>query len=365
MVSDKFPILILIFFNFFHKITSNCPKISCSQATPSFNNTCALDSGSGRITLNLCGNYQICFTDSFDKYKMSNFSQILGRNFSNCRNFPLTLSNNLISYENDFCTNNTNCVDNLHCINNICKSPSNNFDCRHTSECSTNQYCNNKSKCVARKNDYEVNCNNDYECPNTSGCYDKICTPLRSLPFNTKVKGTIDKQIKEDYCISNTIHNDTCDDLILTGSPYCNSDNTCTYKSMIQNKTVNLTGKCNCDPTTGYAMCALGTNTPQYLEYINAMLARYWYPCSFYNKGMCYLVPQLAQYYYLNASFAAFGFVPLRNELVNCFIPPQIPKDVGNCQELNDNPCPKLAKSIFNSLNWYFIITILIIFIND
>jgi hypothetical protein len=117
---------------------------------------------------------------------------------------------------------------------------------------------------------------------------------------------------------------------------------------------------------TSIPYCKYGTNTIEWLTYINALLNNWWFPCHYYNKGYCNQVPRLSNYYLFNSTLALYGMSPLNENFLACLAPPTIPSDVGFCQDYLGKGCltgRMSSKSLLMKLNLYIILSIIILLI--
>ena len=145
--------------------------------------------------------------------------------------------------------------------------------------------------------------------------------------LNTLLAGyNLNSRIHSDsrFCISGWSNNDNiCEDLINNGqAPYlCDGSNSmCNYTSSITKKTVSQYS-CNCDLITRQAHCPIGSDTTEYLNYIEAKLNVLFYQCHYSNKWECYLVTQSSRYNLLNSSFLWSEFTLLNSDYASYYYP--------------------------------------------
>ena len=371
---SKFFIISLTFKIVISSNNNNCPVVTC-DGTPktSANTTCvSYDPGYNSISLSKCLDNQLCVFN-YPIYLLSNFSKSQVSNNLSCLYMPLQLNGgennslpapffNIFGVETDFCTNNYNCGSNI-CVNFRCIGIGINKTCTDSYMCSVSMYCDKISNiCTPRVNDGKKCITDDY-CINTSGCLNGKCLTLNFLNAGISLNNTNNSDAR--FCISGWANKqNVCEDLINVGdAPYlCAGLNmTCRYNSSITYSIVSLLN-CNCDIITGKALCPLGTNTVQYINYIEAYLNTLWYPCHYYNKGNCNLVTQLSRYYLLNTSFLWSGFSPINSDFWPCLAPTNYPVFDPTC--LSATSCVKNGTS--NGSRIYFLgilsmITILLI----
>jgi len=301
---------------------------------------------------------------------------ILSTNTTLCKTFPLQLNGGItvdensqpIGVEGDFCNDNYDCSS-FKCESYFCVAD-NKLNCLNTTTCSSDSYCNITTQICTPRKENGLSCQTDDNCLNTSGCYNNICTPFFSFPAGTKINTTEPRDLASRFCISNwTNQNYTCEDLLNDGdAPYnCQygvSD--CSYTTSITKQTVYLKESCNCDIMTSVPYCKLGTNTVEWLTYINALLNNWWFPCHYYNKGYCNKIPMLSNYYLFNSTLALYGISPLNQNYLSCLAPPTIPSDVGYCQDDLGNGCltgRKNSDSVLMKLSLYKVLSLIILLI--
>lgn len=342
-------ILFLCILNLYHSIYQ-CPKFKCTYSSKPIANSTFISFEIVTNTINLynCPNYQSNFIE--DRVQLLlNYSRSKDKEIYNCMTFPLQLyggievdnSPRTFGVEGDYCVDKNDCSSNI-CESYVCKGDDIN-QCTNTTLCSSNNYCNLTSfKCSPRKENDET-CESDDNCLNTSGCYNKVCTSLFSFPAGKKLNTTEPREKAARFCISNwTNENYTCEDLINDGiSPFlCKSGEVeCSYLSSITFQSVTIKDSCNCDIMSSNSFCRYGTNTIEWLTYINAVLNNWYYPCHYYNKGYCTKVPMLSNYYLFNSTLALYGINGLNSNLLACLAPPTYPLDIGYCQDYLGHRC--------------------------
>lgn len=328
-------------------ISSECPAVTCDTNKKSTANSTCINYNAlkNSITLTKCLDHQRCF--DFPIYKLTNYTNSQNMNNFSCTNYPLQLNGGIknglakLGVEYDFCIDKNDCAS-MKCVKNICVGD-NNSPCNNSNMCSARMYCDViLQKCQPRLQNGQY-CTSDDYCINTSACFKNICITLNTLLSGTNLNSTI--QSDSRFCISGWSNSENiCEDLINTGqAPYlCDGINSmCNYTSSITNKTVSQYN-CNCDIITRNAHCPLGTDTTQYLNYIEAKLNVLWNPCHYSNKGECYLVSKLTRYHLLNATFLWSGFTLLDSDYMPCLGPRSIHQfEAGACQNNTNKRCIK------------------------
>lgn len=313
--------------------SERCINYSCNSNTAAQNGYCINnDSTTGSLVISKCPKGTFCNAITFAS--SNSFSK--DSSFQKCIRFEDFFDARLQSQNPDgsktgfipvnyYCSQNSDCISNS-CINSYCvgipagsacKNPDNNIPA-----CELNYYCSSSNICVSKKAN-GADCKKDYECSNTAGCFNSICTEYYSLPANAVFSSiNIDQCLGYDcgpysYCI-----NKKCVQALDIGNncisgngscPFfakCNSNNVCEKSfdpanSLFPNvfcesnfATLNSSGSYSCadvkvsnKPTTGAKTCSVTdtTNSCGYNYNMNGFNLQYFFTCGCDTKTANYV----------------------------------------------------------------------------
>ncbi len=171
--------------------TENCINYTCKATTAQRNGFCIENSG-GNVIISKCPKGTFCnsitLADSGSSATSSLQKCIGFTDFFSARLESQRLANKQTAFipVNYYCENNSDCISN-NCSNNYCLGIPTGESCPDKNNlipsCELTSYCNSSGICVAKAK-FTNTCTKDYECPNTGGCFNGICTEYYSLPNN-------------------------------------------------------------------------------------------------------------------------------------------------------------------------------------
>ena len=273
-----------------------CPQMICSEEPAKLNNEClnnVTKDGKTHLILTKCPANQYC---DFNHLYHTIATTV------NCTSINISYFSGLEIgklVEQDFCRRNSDCSS-KNCTDNICYGLNEDSRCKNTTECSVDTYCNlNTTKCTNRSNLRE-SCENDDQCINIAGCFNKICTTLYSFQSGTVLSKSSDTK----FCKSNFTNNNSliCEDFLNNDEwpdHNCLIDfneregfiSSCNYITSLTNTHIKR-NLCNCDINgSGFGRCTLGTNSTEWNDYITNVIIVLSRKCHFYNKYSCAITP--------------------------------------------------------------------------
>jgi hypothetical protein len=191
------------------------------------------------------------------------------------------------------CSSNQECIYGT-CLDGLCKGKDFNESCEGHNQCPLKSSCRNGSegKTCQPLSNLNENCNDDYDCQNNLGCHFGTCINYISLPNGAK----INKQIRNHFplCESGYDLNGVCESLTTKEGEMmdCNPDKgkNCNYIDSNNNDIV-VNENCLCGKNaTGTKFCAMGNNSPEWVEYLNLLKKVLSFPsdnCNTVERTLC------------------------------------------------------------------------------
>jgi hypothetical protein len=262
---------VFFIFYFIQKIISECKKYTCGNLDPGicyFNNQ-----DEDKVIV------QNCIDPSeFCPFMNNSSDQILctSREGYHPRSFP-----------GGNCEDTSECISGT-CKDQICTGKAQGEVCKNPPDCLPGFACkkrnDNSLTCQPQSQDNE-DCDNDFDCKNTSGCLDGKCVAYLSFPVGTKIGRS--KSVLP-LCESGLDYQGKCE--ILTNlNLSCSEDDPCKYK-LSDGSVVEIKEFCQCGKNpAGARICRLGNGTPEfssYLDELKSILADS-SNCNTVERGVC------------------------------------------------------------------------------
>jgi hypothetical protein len=345
---------------------SVCPAVYCGEQAE-VNGVCLENTRNSinrtELIMRRCPINQYC-----NYLDIINFTLI---NPINCSSINLNYFSNLPKgqlVEQDYCRENDDCSS-KNCINNICYGLPENSTCKNTTDCNSDTFCNKTTKICTSRRDLNQSCEEDENCSNFAGCFNKTCTTIFSLNSGVKVNSLSDSIFCKSYYVSNDL---ICEDYInLNPFPYfCkvaigseDDPGDCLYQTSISKRNFSK-NYCYCDMNgNGFAYCGLGTNTTEWKDYTISVVVSRSNKCHYYNKARCALTPY--EDYIKKEMSYAIANQKKRVNLFNCYYPyANISINPGTCNKTDCLDEIKILLNKTNSSKFYQIFSVIVLLLN-
>jgi hypothetical protein len=191
------------------------------------------------------------------------------------------------------CASDADCIFGT-CTDGLCKGKDFNESCEGHNQCPLKSSCRNGSngKTCQPLSNLNEDCDEDYNCQNNLGCHFGKCINYISLPNGTNIK----KEIINHFplCESGYALNGVCESLTTKGGEMmdCNPDQgkNCNYIDSNNNEIV-VNENCLCGKNaTGTKFCAMGNNSPEWVEYLKLLKKVLSFPsdnCNTVERTLC------------------------------------------------------------------------------
>lgn len=238
-----------------------CPKFTCGTLT---NNLCTTKTASDptpAYTLQKCANEnQEC---PFWEIDAQDQLTCIDKNIGGLKLYP-----------GGPCSESSDCYSGVCGADKKCSGVKDGEACTDNTQCSYGHAClkNDTSKtdtyCLPQLAEGGV-CTSDYDCVNTHGCYNNVCTPYYSLANGKPITDIPPKTLS--FCQSGFEYNGACADLSLGAAKDVECSDTCDYTNFDGTK-ISIPENCLCGYNPlGKKYCKLGSANDMYRTYVTKM----------------------------------------------------------------------------------------------